>query len=132
MDKPKPSRLSEGNESNISTDRNKGKSSKPKKYRDNKPQNKPSPEPKTDTEFQGRFTDLECYTFYLGPRASETFARKMKDLERCLGVTYIYVCQPAIMTETVATFPDPEMSTITDLVTERPKIDGCMTYLGGK
>ena len=33
------------------------------------------------------------------------------------------------MTETAANFPDPEMTTITDLGIERPKIDGEMTYL---
>ena len=33
------------------------------------------------------------------------------------------------MTETVATFPDPEMPTITDLCIERPKADGELTYL---
>ena len=33
------------------------------------------------------------------------------------------------MTETAATFPDPEMPTTTDLGTERPKTDGETTYL---
>ena len=33
------------------------------------------------------------------------------------------------MTETADTFPDPYMLTITDLVTDQPKIDGEMTYL---
>ena len=32
------------------------------------------------------------------------------------------------MNETPDTFPDPYMPTITDLVTDRPKIDGEMTY----
>ena len=32
------------------------------------------------------------------------------------------------MTETATTFPDPEMPTITDLVTAPPKTDGEMTY----
>ena len=32
------------------------------------------------------------------------------------------------MTETAATFPKPEMPTITDFDTERPKTDGEMTY----
>ena len=36
------------------------------------------------------------------------------------------------MTETVATFPDPEMSTITDLGMDPPKTDGEMTYLKKK
>ena len=33
------------------------------------------------------------------------------------------------MTETAATFADPEMPTITDLGTERPKTYGELTYL---
>ena len=53
----------------------------------------------------------------------------MKELKRYLGATYIDRCQPAIMTETKATFPDPDMPTITDLGTKRPKTDGEMTYL---
>ena len=36
------------------------------------------------------------------------------------------------MTETTATFPDPEMPIITDLGTERPKTYGEMTYLEKK
>ena len=56
----------------------------------------------------------------------------MRELERYLGATYSDSCQPAIMTETAATFPDPEMPTITDLGTERPKTDGEMTYLEKK
>ena len=53
----------------------------------------------------------------------------MKKLDRYLRTTYSDICQPAIMTETVANFPDLEMSTITELGTERPKTDGEMTYL---
>ena len=56
----------------------------------------------------------------------------MKELERYLGETYSDRCQPAIMTETEATFPDPEMPTITDVGTERPETDGEMTYLKKK
>ena len=33
-------------------------------------------------DFQGRCTNLEGYTFDLGPRASDNFARTMKELER--------------------------------------------------
>ena len=33
------------------------------------------------------------------------------------------------MTETAANFPDPDMPTITELFTKRPKTDGEMTYL---
>ena len=36
------------------------------------------------------------------------------------------------MSETAANFPDPEMPTITELGTERPKTDGEMTYLEKK
>ena len=110
---------------NIPTDRNNGQTYKPKKYRGKKqPQNKPSLEPETKTDFQGRCTDLEDYTFDLGPKASEKFAITMKELERYLGTTYSDIYQPANMTETEANFPDQEMPTITDLGIERPKTDG--------
>ena len=56
----------------------------------------------------------------------------MKELERYLGTSYRYSCQPAIMTETAANFPNLEMPTITDLGIERPKTDGEMTYLKKK
>ena len=36
------------------------------------------------------------------------------------------------MTENAATFPNPEMPNLTDLVTERPKTDAEMTYLEKK
>ena len=79
MVESKPSRPPEGNELKISTDGNKVQASKPKKYRGKKqPQNKPSMEPETETDFQGRCTDLEGYTFDLGPRSSEKFARPKK------------------------------------------------------
>ena len=84
MVKSKLYRPPEGNELKILTDGNKGQASKPKKCRGKKPQNKPSPEPKTETDFQGRCTDLEGCTFDLGPRAPERFARTMKELERYL------------------------------------------------
>ena len=71
MVKSKTPRPPEGNELKIPTDRNKGQVYKPKKYRGKKPQNKPSPDPKTKTDFQGHCTDLEGYNLYLGPRASE-------------------------------------------------------------
>ena len=78
----KPSRPPEVNESKIPTDGNKGQPPKPKKYRGKKqPQNKSSLEPETETDFQGRCTDLEGYTFDLGPRASDKFYRTMKELE---------------------------------------------------
>ena len=56
----------------------------------------------------------------------------MKELELYLVTTYSDSCQPAIMTETAAKFPDPEMPTITELGTECPKTDGEMTYLKKK
>ena len=120
----KPSCPLEGNELKISTDGNKGKTSKPKKYRGKKTQNIPIPEPKTETRFQGRCTDLEDYTFDLGPRASDKFSRTMKELEQYLGATYSDSCQPSIMNETAATFSNPYMPTITDLGINRPKTDG--------
>ena len=59
MVESKPSRPPEGNESKIPTDGNKGKASNNKKYRGQKPRNKPSPDPKAETDFQGWCTDLE-------------------------------------------------------------------------
>ena len=53
----------------------------------------------------------------------------MKEMEWYIGATYSDSCQPSIMTETVATFPDPEIPTITDIFTKRPKIDVEITYL---
>ena len=73
MVKSKPSHPPEGNEPKIPTDRNKGQSSKTKKYRGKKTRYKPSPDPKTETDFQGWCTDLYGYTFDLGPRATGIF-----------------------------------------------------------
>ena len=42
----------------------------------------------------------------------------MKELERYLRATYSDRFHPATMPETAATFPDPEMPTITDLGTK--------------
>ena len=79
MVKSKPYLPPEGNELKIPTDRNKGQASNPNKYRSKKqPRNKSSLDLETDTDFQGRCTDLEGYTFDLGPRASEKFSRTMK------------------------------------------------------
>ena len=117
---------------NILNDGNKGQASKPNKYRGKKPQNKPSPKPKTETDFQGRCNDLEGYTFDLGPRASEKFARTIKELELYLGATYNKSYQPDIMTETADTFPDPDMPTIIDVGIECSKTYGEMTYLKKK
>ena len=105
--------------------RNKVQVYNPKKCRGKKKsRNKSSLEPETETDFQGWCTDLEGYTFELGPRASDKFARTMKELEQYLGKTYSDSCQPVIMTETATNFPDPDMPTITELGTERPKTDG--------
>ena len=110
MVESKPYRPPEGNELKIPNDGNKGQVSKTKEYRGKKqPQNKSSLEPETETDFQGRCNDLEDYTFDLGPRASDKFARKMKELEQYLGTTYCDICQPAIVTETSTNFTDPEM-----------------------
>ena len=128
----KPSHPPKGNKSKIPTDGNKVQSSQIKKYRGKKPINKPSLEPETKTDFQDRCTDLEGCTFDFGPRASVKFTRTMKELERYLGATYSYSCQPSIMTETAATFPELEMPNITYFFTEHPKIDGEKTYLERK
>ena len=56
----------------------------------------------------------------------------MKELEQYFGATYSDRCQTAIMTETADTFPNPYMPTINDLVIERRKTDGEMTYLKNK
>ena len=57
----------------------------------------------------------------------------MKELERYIGAADIDSCQPAIMTETLATFPDQEMpSTIPVSGIESTKIDAEMTYLEKK
>ena len=93
MVESKPSHPPEGNELKIPTDWNKGQASKPKKYSGKKqPRNKSSLDPETETDFQGRCTDSEGYTFDLGPRASDKFSRKMKELERYLGTTYSEIC----------------------------------------
>ena len=133
MVKSKPSRPPEGNESKIPNDGNKVQSSNPKKYIGKKqPRNKSSLEPKTETDIQGRCTDLEGCTFDLGPRASDKFARTMKELDRNLGTTYSDSCQLVIMNETAANFTKLDMPTSTELGTERPKTDGEMTYLEKK
>ena len=80
MVKSKPSRPPEGNELKIPTEGNKRQASKPKKYRGKKqPQNKSSLDPKNETDFQGRCTDLEGYTFDLGPRASDKFSEQLRN-----------------------------------------------------
>ena len=104
MVESKPSCPPEGNELEILTDGNKGQASKAKKYRGKKPRSNPSPEPETKTDFQGWCTDLEGYTFNLGPRASEKISRTMKELEQYIGTTYIDSYHTDIMTKTPSTF----------------------------
>ena len=77
----KPYRPTERNESKIPEDWNKDQASNPQRYRGNIPLNKPIPDPKSKTDFHGQSTDLEGYIFDLGPRASENFYQKMKDLD---------------------------------------------------
>ena len=77
MVESKPSLPPEGNEFKILNYGNKLKASKPKKYRGKKHQNNSILEPKTETDFQVRCTDLEGYTFDLGPRASKTISIKI-------------------------------------------------------
>ena len=54
----------------------------------------------------------------------------MKELERYLRATYSDSCHPYIITETTTTFPEPDITNITDLGTDLPKTDVEMTYLG--
>ena len=123
----KPSHPSEGKKLKIPTDRNNEQASKPKNYRCNKPRNKPIPDPKDESDLQGQCTDSEGYIFDLGLRSYDKFSRTIKELERYLGATYSDSCQTEIMTENAATFPNPYMSTITDLGTKRPPKDADMT-----
>ena len=81
----KLSRPPQGNDSNIPTDRNRGQASKPKKHRGKKSQNKTKPEPETETDFQGLCTDLEGFTFELGPSAA---AKSFQNNERTGEITW--------------------------------------------
>ena len=58
MVESKPYQPPEGNESKIPTERNNGIASNTKNYIVKDTQNKPRPEPKSETYFQGRCTDL--------------------------------------------------------------------------
>ena len=123
----KPSHPSDGDESMILNNGKKGQSSNLNNFIGMKPQNKPILEPESETNFQGLCTYLEGYIFDLGTRASKCFAQ-----EWYFGATYSDSCQTDITTETTATFPDPEMPTITDLGTDWPKTDAEMIYLEKK
>ena len=59
-------------------------------------------------------------------------AQKVKELEIYLRATYNESCQRAIMTETPATFPDPDMPTIYDSGIGHQRIYAEMTYLEKK
>ena len=72
---------------------------------------------------------MEGFIFNLWPRALNKFSRTAKGLERYRGATYSNICQPVIMTDTTATFPDSDMpKIIPDTSTERPKKYMKMTY----
>ena len=120
----KPSCFPEGNDKK--TDRkNNGKASNPKRYRSKKNQKKnQGPELESNTNFKGRWSDLECYIFELGQRSWDKFSRMMKDPDQYLGETYINSCQIAIMNETQETTPYPEMlKIIPDTGVKRTKTD---------
>ena len=123
---------SEGGDSKVSTEKSKGHASNPKRYRVNRTQRKTQgQEPEADTNFKGNCSDLEVYIFDLRPKASENFARMMKELERYLGETYRDTYHPKIKTDTPETpTPDPEITTIImDTSVKHPKTDANMTYL---
>ena len=104
----KPSRYPEGNKSKNSTDKNKGQAFKTKRYRCKKMRTKTQgPELKSDTDFKGLCSDLEGCVFDLGLRASDKFARTMKDMERYLRAIYSNSCYPVIIIETPETLPNP-------------------------
>ena len=66
-------------------------------------------------------------------RASYTFYRMMKELERYFGANYSNRYQPAMMNEPPETFHEPDIpTTIPETVIERPKTDAEMNYLEKK
>ena len=121
----KSSWYTEGNESKVSTEKNKGQPFKPNSYRVKKTQTKTQgPELEADTDFKGQCSDLEGYIFDHGPRALDKLSRTINYMKQYLGVTYIDICQTYIMTKTLATFPNPDMTTIIpDMGIEHPKTD---------
>ena len=79
----KPYRPPEGNGLKNSTDKDRGQALKSNKYRGKKNWTKyQGPEPKAETNFKGRCSDLEGYIFKLGLRASKHFSRTMDDMEQ--------------------------------------------------
>ena len=119
----KPSHSLELNKSKHFTEKNNRQVSKPKRYRGKKTRTKiKGLELKVKTTFKGQCIALEGYIFDLGPISLDNFIRTVKDLERYLWVTYKNRCQPAIMTETPATFSDPYIPTIIPYTgSKRPK-----------
>ena len=90
MVETKPSCYTEWNKSNNLTDKNKGQSSNPKRYRGKKMWTKTQgPELEAETDFKGWCSNLDRYIFDIGMRNSYKLARTMKDMERYLGATYI-------------------------------------------
>ena len=68
--KSKPSRSPEGDELKVSSEKSKWKSFKPKRYTVKKILTKTQgPELEANTNFKGRYSNLEGYAFDLGPRA---------------------------------------------------------------
>ena len=81
MLRTKPPQSPKGNETNGSTKKIKGQASKTKRYRGNKTRTKTQGlELEANTNFKGRFSDLEGYAFDLVPRSSNKFSRIMKEL----------------------------------------------------
>ena len=129
--KTKPYRPPEVNYSNNLNDKNKGELPNSKKYRGKNTWTKSQgPERKAKTDFKGWFIDLDGYILDPGRRASDKFSRTMKEMYSYNGATHINSCQPAIITETPDTFPDPYIPTIIpDTGVERPKTNLKMNYL---
>ena len=72
---------------------------------------------------------MEGYIFDLGKRVPDKFSQIIKEMEQYLGTTYSDIFQPAIMTETLAALPDPEMPNILDSGIYKPKIYVEKNYL---
>ena len=117
--------------SQITWLKNKGKASKPKRYRGKKTQTKTKGrELEANTKSKGWCSYLEGHVLDIGPRALDKYERTMQELERYLGATYSNSSQLAITNEKPDTFPNPYMQTIIPGTgVERPKTDVEMTYL---
>ena len=129
MTRTKQSQSTEGNESNVFNEKNKGHASKTKRYISKKTRTKTQgPELESNNNFKGQCSDPEGYIFNLGQIASDNFYSTIKELERYLGATYRVIYQPEIMVKTPATLPGPEISKIIpSMGVERPKTDAEMT-----